>query len=124
MWWDGVWAGRRLDSGVCPIHKHTELDDTGDVNEVKVVTEEVINVIMCFKLLNIVLSISDDHRRKWVDPTVLSPSATRRATRRYQKRSRLIGDRLKLFWGPNPRGIELETTAGGDWKQFRGPGGI
>ncbi|KAD6796169.1 hypothetical protein E3N88_07065 [Mikania micrantha] len=41
MWWDGVWAGRRLDSGVCPIHKHTELDDTGDVNEVKVVTEEL-----------------------------------------------------------------------------------
>ncbi|KAD4585528.1 hypothetical protein E3N88_23129 [Mikania micrantha] len=38
MWWDGVWVGRRLDSGVCPIHKHTELDDTCDVNEVKVVT--------------------------------------------------------------------------------------
>ncbi|KAD4585828.1 hypothetical protein E3N88_23429 [Mikania micrantha] len=56
MWWDGVWAARRLDSGVCPIHKHTELDDTGDVIEVKVVTEDVINVIMCFKLLNIVLS--------------------------------------------------------------------
>ncbi|KAD7478330.1 hypothetical protein E3N88_01466 [Mikania micrantha] len=36
MWWDGVWAGRRLDSGVCPIYKHTELDDTGVVNEVKV----------------------------------------------------------------------------------------
>ncbi|KAC9145041.1 hypothetical protein E3N88_46302 [Mikania micrantha] len=36
MWWDGVWAGRRLDSGVYPIYKHTELDDTGGVNEVKV----------------------------------------------------------------------------------------
>ena len=41
MWWDGVWAGRRLDSGVCPIYKHTELDDTGDVNEIKVVTEGI-----------------------------------------------------------------------------------
>ena len=27
MWWDGVWAGCRLDSGVCPIYKHTELDE-------------------------------------------------------------------------------------------------
>ncbi|KAD5803654.1 hypothetical protein E3N88_15014 [Mikania micrantha] len=41
MWWDGVWAGCRLDSGVCPIHKHTELDDTGVVNEVKVLPKEV-----------------------------------------------------------------------------------
>ena len=38
MWWDGVWASCRLDPFVCPIYKHTELDDTGDVNEVKVVT--------------------------------------------------------------------------------------
>ena len=38
MWWDGVWAGCRLDSGVCPIYKHTDLDDTCDVNEIKVVT--------------------------------------------------------------------------------------
>ncbi|KAD5317730.1 hypothetical protein E3N88_17676 [Mikania micrantha] len=36
MWWDGVWVGRRLDSGVCPIYKHTELDDTGVDNEVKI----------------------------------------------------------------------------------------
>ncbi|KAD5318193.1 hypothetical protein E3N88_18139 [Mikania micrantha] len=34
-------VGGRLDPFVCPIHKHTELDDTGDVNEVKVVTEEM-----------------------------------------------------------------------------------
>ena len=39
MWWDGVWAGRRLDPRVCPIYKHTELDDTGVDNEVKVLTK-------------------------------------------------------------------------------------
>ncbi|KAD4385371.1 hypothetical protein E3N88_25539 [Mikania micrantha] len=41
MWWDGVWAGCRLDSGVCPIYKHTELDDIGDVNEVKVLPKRM-----------------------------------------------------------------------------------
>ncbi|KAD7478061.1 hypothetical protein E3N88_01197 [Mikania micrantha] len=39
MWWDGIWAGRRLDPGVCPIYKHTELDDTGGVNEIKAFQE-------------------------------------------------------------------------------------
>ncbi|KAD3067410.1 hypothetical protein E3N88_35290 [Mikania micrantha] len=39
MWWDGVWAGCKLDPFVCPIYKHTDLDITCDVNEVKVVTE-------------------------------------------------------------------------------------
>ena len=50
MWWDGVWAGCRLDPFVCPIYKHTELDITGDVNEVKVVTEKVCKAI--FQILN------------------------------------------------------------------------
>ncbi|KAD3640267.1 hypothetical protein E3N88_29490 [Mikania micrantha] len=27
--------------GVCPIYKHTELDDTGGVNEIKVITEGI-----------------------------------------------------------------------------------
>ncbi|KAD7477112.1 hypothetical protein E3N88_00248 [Mikania micrantha] len=43
MWWDGVWAGRRLDSGVCPLYKHTDLDITCGVNEVKVLPKEVEN---------------------------------------------------------------------------------
>ncbi|KAD6118909.1 hypothetical protein E3N88_10180 [Mikania micrantha] len=43
MWWDGVWAGRRLDSGVCPIYKHTDLDITCGVNEVKVLPKQVKN---------------------------------------------------------------------------------
>ena len=46
MWWDGVWAGRRLDSGVCPIYKHTELDDTGVVNEVKVLPKRFAKAIL------------------------------------------------------------------------------
>ncbi|KAD2804884.1 hypothetical protein E3N88_38261 [Mikania micrantha] len=47
MWWDGVWAGRRLDSGVCPIYKHTELDDTGVVNEVKVTHRNRLKLLDC-----------------------------------------------------------------------------
>ncbi|KAD7117179.1 hypothetical protein E3N88_04447 [Mikania micrantha] len=47
MWWDGVWAGRRLDSGVCPIYKHTELDDTGVVNEVKVMHRSKLKLLDC-----------------------------------------------------------------------------
>ncbi|KAD4586009.1 hypothetical protein E3N88_23610 [Mikania micrantha] len=44
MWWDGVWAGCRLDSGVCPIYNHTDLDITCGVNEVKVLPKEVKNM--------------------------------------------------------------------------------
>ena len=47
MWWDGAWAGCRLDSGVCPIYKHTNLDDTCDVNEIKVVTREFNKCFEC-----------------------------------------------------------------------------
>ncbi|KAD3640197.1 hypothetical protein E3N88_29420 [Mikania micrantha] len=56
MWWDGVWAGCRLDSGVCPIYKHTELDDTGDVNEVKVLPKRHLSG--CTRLQPSILSSS------------------------------------------------------------------
>ena len=51
MWWDGVWAGRRLDSGVCPIYKHTELDDTGVDNEVKVLPERFAKLFSITKII-------------------------------------------------------------------------
>ncbi|KAD6796499.1 hypothetical protein E3N88_07395 [Mikania micrantha] len=50
MWWDGVWAGRRLDSGVCPIYKHTDLDITCGVNKIKVLPKGVL--LKLFKLIN------------------------------------------------------------------------
>ncbi|KAD5318396.1 hypothetical protein E3N88_18342 [Mikania micrantha] len=49
MWWDGVWAGCRLDSGVCPIYKHTDLDITYGVNEVKVLPKELFLTLMLCK---------------------------------------------------------------------------
>ncbi|KAD4180005.1 hypothetical protein E3N88_28596 [Mikania micrantha] len=56
MWWDGVWAGRRLDSGVCPIYKHTELDDTGVVNDVKVLPKRfakaILQILKLYELTN------------------------------------------------------------------------
>ena len=50
MWWDGVWVGCRLDSEVCPIYKHTDVDTTCDVNEVRVFTGK--RFTNHFKLLN------------------------------------------------------------------------
>ena len=45
MWWGGVWAGRRLDSGVCPIYKHTDVDITCGVNEIRVFTKGGFQII-------------------------------------------------------------------------------
>ncbi|KAD5508020.1 hypothetical protein E3N88_15723 [Mikania micrantha] len=50
MWWDGFWAGRRLDPGVCPIYKHTDLDITCGVNKIKVLPKGVL--LKLFKLIN------------------------------------------------------------------------
>ena len=50
MWWDVVWAGCRLDPGVCPIYKHTNLDITCGVNKIKVLPKGVM--LKLFKLIN------------------------------------------------------------------------
>ncbi|KAD6118931.1 hypothetical protein E3N88_10202 [Mikania micrantha] len=58
MWWDGVWAGCRLDSGICPICKHTDLDITCGVNEIKVLPKEVMNMFK-LRLLDFMLGVLD-----------------------------------------------------------------
>ncbi|KAD4888702.1 hypothetical protein E3N88_20775 [Mikania micrantha] len=90
MWWDCVWVGCRLDPFICPIYKHTDLDITCDVNEVKVVIQEFNKCFMCVFRTMMETELNGDSNPGWVTSWEVFTRATKSKAVSYDLAKRTI----------------------------------